>query len=98
MSSPSFDPIAEMVFRVAQFGDFEGDLFLLFFGLFFDRGELFSQLFIEEDPLDDFLARLGIFIEKVLDSVFHFLDDRRRGSRYWTICSLSAIRRRDLSP
>ncbi len=62
-----------MVFAIAQFGDFEGDFFLFFLGLLFHRGELFSQLLIEKNPIDDLFADLWILVEKILHGIFDFL-------------------------
>ena len=73
---PFFRSIAKVEFGVAQFGDFKRDFLLFFFRFFFNSGELFSQLFVKEDPLDDLFARLFVFIEKILNGIFDFLNDR----------------------
>ena len=48
-----------MIFAVAQLGDFKGDFLLFLFGFFFNCSQLFAQLFIEDNPFDDRIGRLG---------------------------------------
>ena len=55
----------KVIARVAKLGDLQGNLLLLFFDLFPYRLELFSNLFVELDSIDDPLCDLWIFMEQV---------------------------------